>query len=233
MNDADKALARKALEQKWITIDEVEAIRAEVDRTGRTFREVATAKGKLKGKDVPAPRPAPKIPPMYLAMLAASFVIFTGLLISSTVQMSERSRKDDELAVATSKNMAEADRKSAEAKLAYQRMLVENREARARAGLALARASMTAADEKLRRDPATKDAVKNLNDAFSGYNTYLEILPDDAGVRIERARVHELRGNYSWAIDDLERAVELRRDLEPAVKERITQLKLLLPRKPQ
>lgn len=232
MNDADKALARKALEQKRLTIDQVEQVRAEVDRTGRSFREVCVGKGLLPAAE-PSPPSAKKIPPMYMAMLACSLVIFTGLLFNSAVQLKERSRKDDDLAVATSKNMTEADRLSAEARRAYQRSLIESREARARAGLALGRSALAMADEKLKRDPGTKAATKDLNDAFSGYNTYLEILPDDAGVRIERARVHELRGNYSWAVEDLERAVELRRDLEPAVKDKITQLKLLVPRKPQ
>jgi len=232
MNAEDKALARRALEAKRLTIDQVEQVRAEVARSGRSFREVCVGKGLLSGAEFIAPD-SKKIPLIYLAMLACSLLIFGGLLISSAYQLKERSRKDDEMAVATSKNMTEADRLSAEARRAYQRSLIETRESRARAGLALGRAALAQADEKLKKEPGTKAATKNLNDAFSGYNTYLEILPDDAGVRIERARVHELRGNYSWAVEDLERAVELRRDLEPAVKDKIVQLKLLVPRKPQ
>ena len=232
MKDADKALARRALEAKRLSIDQVEQVRAEVARTGRSFRDVCVGRGLLSAADFPDSS-SKSIPPVYFVMLACSLIIFGGLLFSSWHQLQERSKKDDELAVATSKNMTEADRLSAEARRAYQRSLIEGREARARAGLALGRSALAQADEKLKREPGTKAATKDLNDAFSGYNTYLEILPDDAGVRIERARVHELRGNYSWAVEDLERAVELRRDLEPAVKDKITQLKLLVPRKPQ
>ena len=232
MNDQDKVFARRALERQRLSIEQVEQIRAEVDRTGRTFRDVAVGRGMLSAADL-LPPPPRKIPPFYFVLLACSLVIFAGLLVASAVQINERSKKDDELAVATSRNMAESDRKSAEARRAYQRSLIETREARAKEGLAKGRAALALADEQLRKTTSSPEITAHLNNAFSGYNTYLEILPDDAGVRLERARVHELRRNYDRAIEDLERAVELRHDLEPALKDRIIQLRLLLPRKPQ
>jgi len=228
MNDRDKAIARWALERKRLSIDQVEQIRAEVDKSGRSFRDVAVGRGMLSATDF-LPPPPRKIPTVYFVLLACSLVIFAGLLAASAVQINERSKKDDELAVATSKNMAEADRKSAEARRAYQRSLIETREARARDALAKARAAKALAEQKV----GSPEATPHLNEAFGQYNSYLEILPDDAVVRVERARIHELRRNYDRAIGDLERAIELKRELEPALSDRIIQLRLLLPRKPQ
>jgi tetratricopeptide (TPR) repeat protein len=232
MNDRDKAFARLALQRNRLSIGQVEQIRAEVEKSGRSFRDVAVGCGLLSTTDLlpPAPR---EMPTVYFVLLACSLVIFAGLLIASALQIGERSKKDDALAVATSKNMAEADRKSAEARRAYQRSLIETREARAREALARARAAKALADEKLRKEVGSPEAAPHLNEAFSQYNTYLDILPDDAAVRVERADIHELRRNYDRAIDDLERAIELKRELEPALKDRIIQLRLLLPRKPQ
>src|SRR5688572_8133169 len=125
MNEQDKAAARQALERKQLTIEQVEAIRAEVDRTGRPFREVAVSKGLLAS---PKPGPSPvqraiaeliktlRISPLYLGLLAASFLIFAGLLIATLFKLQERSRKDEELVMETVRSNAEADRKGAEAR---------------------------------------------------------------------------------------------------------------------
>ena len=72
-----------------------------------------------------------------------------------------------------------------------------------------------------------------LNEAFIGYNMYLKEIPDDAAVRIERARTHQMRRNYDLAIADLERAIQLQPTLAASLRERIAQLRLFLARKPQ
>src|SRR5204863_5392643 len=100
MKEADKALARRALKQNRLTIDQVEQVRAEVDRTGRSFREICVGRGLLSAADFPDSS-SKSIPPVYFVMLACSLIIFGGLLFSSWYQLHERSKKDDDLAVAT------------------------------------------------------------------------------------------------------------------------------------
>lgn len=242
MNEQDKLVARRALEQKRLTIEQVEEVRVEVDRSGRSFEAVAVERGLLKPVsppvDVPVPQkrphvPAPakpKIPLLYLALMAASFVIFAGLLIATVVKMRQQTAHDQDLAVEQSRNMTEADRRSSEARIGYQRSIVERREARAKEALAKARLAMTRAAAAPANSP---EATLALNDAFTGFNAYLDVLPDDADVRVERARTHQMRRNYDLAIVDLERAAELKPDRAAALKDQVAQLRLLLARTPK
>jgi tetratricopeptide (TPR) repeat protein len=259
MNDQDKALARRALETKQLTIEQVEEIRTEVDRTGRSFEEVVRSRGLLAAPKPAAPVPpvAPRvvplspphlgplweairnrnsgsrIPPLYSALLTASLLIFAVLLLLTVTRMRENSSKDQDLAVEQSKNVAEAERRSAEALRGYQRSIIEAREAHARQALAKAREAMARADERLKTAASSPEIRLALNEAFVGYNTYLEELPDDADVRLERARTHQLRRNYDLAIADLERVIELKPESAKTCQDRIAQLRLLLARTPK
>lgn len=235
MNAADKLVARRALEQGRLTVEQVEALRAECDRTGRPFEAVAVERGLLAAGELrPAvPRKAPRMPPAYAAMLGASLVIFAGLLVASLLKMRERTRQDEALALETEESRAQADRSGAQAGLTYQRAQVATRLARAQEHLQKARAAMGRVDRLTPSGGSPAEIAAALGEAFVGFNMYLEEMPDDAGVRLERARTHELRRNYDLAIRDLERAGELRPDLKPALLDRIAQLRLLLPRKPQ
>jgi len=232
MNESDKAFARRMLQEKRLGIDQVERIKAEVDRGGRSFRDVATGLGLLSEADV-APVPKPPLDPLYMALLGVSAIIFLALLILTITRAQERSAHDDEVAVATSKSMTEAEHKSAEARIGYQRSLIEARESRARDALARARAAMARVDAAPQAQPATPEIHAALDEAFVGYNTCLEVFPDDAGLRLERARVHELRRNYDLAITDLERAAALQPDQAAALRDRVSQLRLLLARTPK
>jgi tetratricopeptide (TPR) repeat protein len=247
MNEQDKTFARKALLGNRLTIEQVEQVRVEVDRSGRSFKDVAVERGFLAAPlpapapaQIPAPppprppAPAPtglhrRIPPLYLALLGGSFLIFSGLLISSVVKLRERSIQDDELALETERSRAETERKAAEASRGYKRAVVTVNEKAAREQLARARAAIA------RVDKLTNPIEINLalNEAFVGYNMYLQEIPDDAAVRVERADTHQRRRNYDLAIADLERAIELQPDLAPTLKDRIAQLRLFLARKPQ
>jgi tetratricopeptide (TPR) repeat protein len=170
---------------------------------------------------------AAKIPPLYAGLLAASCLIFSGLLIATVIKMRENTARDQELAVEQSKNMTETDRKAAEALLGYKRSVIEAREAKAKQSLAKARAAMA----RVGNSPAnTPEATLALNEAFVGYNGYLEVLPDDADVRVERARTHQLRRNYDLAIADLERAAQLKPETAKACQDQIAQLRLFLAR---
>jgi tetratricopeptide (TPR) repeat protein len=161
-------------------------------------------------------------------LLGCTLLIVLGVPIS-LLRLFEHSRKDDELALETERSRAEAERQASDASRGYKRAVISGNESVAREHLAKARAAMTRAEKMT--DP--KERAQALNEAFVGYNMYLQELPDDVEVRIERAGTHQARRNYDLAIADLERAIELRRDLEPALRDRIIQLRLFLARKPQ
>lgn len=229
MNEQDKAAARSALEEKRLTIEQVEEIRAEVDRSGRSFQEIARSRGLL-----PAPAaPRPKIPILYQALLGASALIFAGLLIATLSRMRERTRKDEELALETGRSNTESERKAADARRGYNQSLVSARETAASEHLAKARAAMARVDQMLGSGTLPPEIVVAMNEAFVGYNMYLKVFPDDAAVCVERARTHELRRNYDLAIADLEHAMWLQPALAPALRPRIERFKVFLPRKPQ
>jgi tetratricopeptide (TPR) repeat protein len=250
MKDEDKAVARRAIEEKKLTIEQVAEIRAEVDRTGRSFQDVATSRGLLGSpKPPPPPKPvaalpvAPKAPrgllgqgrftPLYSALLAASFLIFSGLLIMTVVKMRERTVKDQDLALETEKNNSDSDRKAADARRGYNQSLVAARETDAVQQLAKARAAMARVEKILNSGTLPPELTVALNEAFVGYNAYLRVFPDDAAVCIERAKTHEMRRNYDLAIADLEHAISLQPALEPALRDRIAKAKQMLARKPQ
>lgn len=229
MNEQDKAVARLALEEKRLTIEQVESIRAEVDRTGRSFNEVAAARGLVK-----APRRrTPSIPILYQVLLAASVLIFAGLLIATIVRMRERTRKDDDLALESEKNNTDSDRKAVEARRGYNQSLVTAKETEAQQNLTKARAAMARVETMLGSGTLPPELTVALNEAFVAYNHYLRIFPDDAVVCVERAKTHEMRRNFDLAIADLEHAITIQPALEPALRDRIAKAKLMLSRKPQ
>jgi len=254
MNEQDKAAARRALEQQRLTIEQVQELRAEVDRTGRSFEDVARARGLLLAPPAPAavlppapspvarpPAPPPSRPPFrmeprQMVLLGVAAAVLIALIVSAVAgfnQILQHTAHDEELAVESSKNMTEAERQSSEAIVGYKRSLVQRREAVASQSLAKAREAMARTDALLKAGTASPDLAQALNEAFVGYNAYLDVLPDDADVRIERARTHQLRRNFDLAIADLERAAELKPDRAPALRDQVAQLRLLLARTPK
>lgn len=229
MNEHDKEFARRMLKEKRLSIDQVERIKSTVDLGGGSFRDIAIGRGLLPAEDF-TPKPKQPLDPVYIILLAVSAIIFVGLLIMTIRRAEERSQHDEELAVASSKNMTETERKSAEARVGYQRSLVESREIRAREALKNAREAMARARSSAVGSP---EHTQELNQAFVGYNAYLDVLPDDADVRLERAKTHQLRRNYDLAIADLERVAVLKPDLAPELEGRVAQLRLLLARTPK
>jgi tetratricopeptide (TPR) repeat protein len=230
MNDQDKAFARKALEKKLLTIEQIESIRDEVELSGRSFEQVAAAYG-LKKETVAAPAPPKvKIPLLYEILIVLTLLIVVGVPVSIW-RLFQGSKKDVELALETERSNVEADRRAGEARAGYQRELINAREARAREALTKARDAMTRAAKF--PDLRSPEAVQALNEAFVGYNTYLEILPDDVEVRVERSRTHELRRNYDLAIADLERVIQLQPASAKMFQDKIAQLRLFLARTPK
>src|SRR6185503_11543580 len=128
MNEQDKAAARRAIEEKKLTIEQVEEIRAEVDRTGRAFQDVAAARGLLAPRataptPAPPPRPRQKIPLLYELLILATLLIVLGVPVSF-LRLTEKSKKDGDLAVESDRRNAESDRHAVEARRGYNQSLV-------------------------------------------------------------------------------------------------------------
>src|SRR6185503_12358799 len=149
MNEQDKAFARKALEAKTLTIEQVQVIRTEVDRSGRSFEAVASAMGLLAPKPkapppppkaapstplgtsprpkaaAPAPPPAParpqRIPLVYLALLGASLLIFVGLLAWTLSVKGRVTQLTADEAFEIAQRRKESDRTAVDASRGYKR----------------------------------------------------------------------------------------------------------------
>jgi len=237
MNENDKAVARRAIEEKKLTIEQVEEIRVEVDRTGRSFQDVAASRGLLAQRVPsaalgPPPPPKQKIPLLYELLILATLLIVLGVPVS-ILRLRERSTKDVDLALESEKNNTDSDRKAIEARRGYNQTLVAAKESEAQQNLVKARAAMARVEKMLNSGTLPPELTVALNEAFVAYNHYLRIFPDDAVVCVERAKTHEMRRNFDLAIADLEHAITLQPTLEPALRDRIAKAKQMLSRKPQ
>jgi len=228
MTPADRDLARQAILRGRLTIDQVTALRDDCDRTGRPLADLALERGWLVPADLPFLRESPahaRKRPAFEILLVLSFLVLLGLLAISFQRLLGRSRQEDRQALESLQKMAEGDRLHEQTRYDYGRKLVEQREEVARASLAKARSALRSAEEKARSAPDDPHVYLRLVEAVRGFNAWLDLHPEDAAVFPERARAWELQGNLERALADLERAVWLRKDLEPAVKSRIEDLR--------
>lgn len=231
MKEQDKVIARWALQRKRLSIEQVEQIAAEAGKTGRSFKDVAVGRGLLSAQDFQAPPPR-KIPAVYFVLMACSLLIFGGLLAATLILKDRVIKVTADEAYDIAQQHRQADREAGDASRNYNRAVNSSKEAAAREQLAKARDAMARADQMIRQGALPNMVAMVLNEAFVGYNMYLKELPDDAPVRVERARTHEMRKNYDLAIADLERAIQINPKLQPALKPRIDQLRLFVA-KPQ
>jgi tetratricopeptide (TPR) repeat protein len=229
MTDQDKAIARWALRRKRLSIDQVEQIRSECDRSGRSFQDIAVGRGLLAAEDFQKP----KTPPFYFVLIACSLLIFIGLLVATLVAKDRVTKLTADEALEIGRQAKESDRSAADASRGYKRAVVHTNEAAAREQLAKAREAMSRVDALSQGGSPPPQALAALDEAFVAYNAYLKELPEDAEARVERSRTHQLRRNYDLAVADLEQAIAIRPDLAPTLKPRIDQLRLFIARKPQ
>ena len=237
MNEEDKVFARRAIEEKKLTIEQVEEIRAEVDRTGRSFQDVAASRGLLAPRvDSAVPGPPtprrPKIPLLYELLILATLLIVLGVPISF-LRLFQSTKKDADLAVESDRSASESERQAADARRGYNQSLVAAKETEAQQQLVKARAAMARVDTMLGSGTLPPELTVSLNEAFVAYNAYLRVFPDDAVVCVERAKTHEMRRNYDLAIADLQHAISLQPALEPALRDRISKAKQMLARTPK
>jgi tetratricopeptide (TPR) repeat protein len=229
MTPADRKLARDLLSRNRLTLEQVTSLKEECDRTGRPFAALAAERGLIRAEETPAaPRPAR----LFLGLLVASLAIFAGLLAWSVGQIRAGGRREQSLADESARSMAEADRMYERVRRDYARKVLAEREVQANTSLEKARADMAFAEERLREAPAPPDLDFRLVEATLAFNRYLEIHPEDAAVLAQRARAHELRGHLVRAVEDLERALELRPDLEASLGLKLADLRDRLQRPP-
>jgi tetratricopeptide (TPR) repeat protein len=232
MTPEDKRQAREALEKGLLKIDQVQTLLAEADRTGRPFAAVAREKGLLAPP--PPPPPAPPTPPPartrpapYPVLLGASLLILAALLVATIIYRFDRSRKDLALEEETARSRLETERKVLETKIAYDRRRLAEIEASARAALERARAALAWIDLRIGQDPADPTIHDRAMEAKLAADLFLEAFPEDAPALALRSRAWELRRNYDEALRDLERALSLKPDLEPAERRRLELLRRL------
>jgi tetratricopeptide (TPR) repeat protein len=234
----DRTLAREALIRRRLTIEQVTELQKECDSSGRSFGQAAIARRLLGPEEVasmlgsrpgPAERPAP-VPAVFQRLLLGTLGILGLLLVVSLFHMIQREEKDRRLAEESIIERAKAEQQARDAALAYQRSRVANREVDARKSLDEARRIMAFAEERLREAPAEPQLHPQLVQATIGFNGYLEVHPDDAPVLVERSRAYELRRDFERALADLDRALEVEKELAPKLDPKLQELRLQVAR---
>jgi hypothetical protein len=85
MSEQDKLLARRVLEKKRLSSDQVDQLLLEADRTGRSFRDLALGRGLLSVQDFQAP-PAKETPLQIKVLLGVGLSVFAIAVVLSTMQ---------------------------------------------------------------------------------------------------------------------------------------------------
>ena len=231
MTPEDKRAAREALQQGRLSVEQVQELLADAGRTGRPFDELARERGLPSAKAPAPPPPAPSPPasrnPVYPALLGASLLIFTGLLVATIIYRLDRSRRDRQLDLDSAQAHVDTERAALEAKRAYDRRRLAQREADAREGLESARQTRAWIHDRIGKDPGDPTLHDRAVEATISLNQYLDSFPDDAPALVLRSRAWELRRNYDVALRDLERALALKPELAPELRVRLDLLRKL------
>ncbi|HXX94404.1 MAG TPA: hypothetical protein VEN81_12280 [Planctomycetota bacterium] len=238
MSPEDRTLAREALIRRRMTIEQVTELQRESESTGRTFGQLALARRLLSPEEIasylgapsPAAAAAAPAPRAFHGLLAGTLAILGLLLVISAFHMIQKSEQDRRLAEESTIERAKAEQQARDAALAYQRSRIANRDVEAAEALKKARSIMTFAEERLREAPGEPQLHPQLVEATIGFNGYLEVFPEDATVHVERSRAYELRRDYERALADLDRAIELKRDLAPGLDRKLQELRLQVAR---
>lgn len=224
MNPQDRVLAREALLRQRLTIEQVTELSRECETTGRSFADAAVAKGYLTPElatELLGTKPAP-VPPAYPRLLMGTMAILIVLVVVGLIHLARQHQADLRQADETIRSNAEAERQAAEVRPARQRELLE----RKKNELEKARAIMKEAEEA--RTPVSGDPqlYVRLVEATQRFTRWLEENPEDVPVLVERARAYELRQDFDRAMADIEKAIALRKDLAPALNDRLHELQL-------
>lgn len=245
MTPEDRALARDLLLKNALTIEQVTELQQECDRTGRSFSQVAAARGLLKPAPAAAPpAPAPPPPPMpapavirspedarlFQRLMIGTISFLLLLIVVSVLRYAKRQERDRQLAEESVRSDVEADQRAKAVAIEYSRAQLARKEQESRAALDRARGLMKLAEDRLKTDPSDPQIHLQVVEATVQFNGYLAAKDGDAEVLLERSRAYEIRRDFERAIADVDRAIELKKELAPAVDARLQQLRLQLAR---
>lgn len=96
MSENDIILARRVLEKKRLSSDQIDQLMAECDRTGRPFRELALGRGLLSAQDFLV-EPPKQVATAQILLLFAGLMLFMGLALLGTNYYQKRSHARDVL----------------------------------------------------------------------------------------------------------------------------------------
>jgi hypothetical protein len=221
MTPEDRRAAREALEGGRLSIAQVEELKAEVEKSGRPFVDLARSRGLLP------PEPAARRL-LFPAVFGLIGLILLGLLAytvrRAVVDLGREAGDLDENA----RFRIETERRSYQARKDFEAGVVARDEAQAKAALEKGRAALRAAEDVAAR--GAKPPVETLNEAVVGISAWLDRHPDDVDVLLERARACELRRFLDRALADLEKASSLRPSLAPQLAPRLEAIRAQLPK---
>ena len=232
MTPDDRSLAREALLHKKLSIDQVTAIQKDCEASGSSFAQAALRRGLLAQEDVDTllGASAPPAPAIFSRLLVATLAILVLLVVAGIVRLVRWYEKDRELAELSIRSNAAAERQAQEARRAWEREQLQKAESESKATLEKARGLMKFAEERLREAPGEPQLNLQLVEATGLFNSYLNAHPDDADILVERSRTYELRRALERALADLDRAIELRKDLAPKLDGKLQELRLQVAR---
>ena len=238
MNPDDRTLAREALIRRRLTIEQVTELQRDYESSGRTFSEAVVARKLMSPEEVvsilrPATPVAPSLTrsaPLFGLLIAGTLAILGILVTLGILLLVRRNERETRLAEESIAERALAEKRAREAAVDYQRSRLVNRETEARAALDKARATLKFAEERIREAPGEPQLNPHLVEATIGFNTWLQDHPDDAPVYVERSRAYELRRDFDRALSDLDRAIDLKKELAPAFDAKLQELRLQVAR---
>jgi len=232
MTPQDRTLAREALVQKKLTIDQVTELQKECESSRASLADAAVRRGLLTPDDVASLLgvAAPPAPALFSRLLVATLVILVLVTLTGFAQLASRNARDRRLAEESMRSRAETERLAREAGLAYQRKQLADRETDAGKSLEQARTIMRFVEERLRDAPAEPQLHLQLVEATGLFNAALQIRENDPAILVERARAYELRRDFERALADLDRAIELKKELAPGLDAKLNTLRLQVSR---
>lgn len=232
MTPDDRTLAREALIRNQLTIEQVTELQKACEASGRSFAHTAIERSLLSPDEVASilgPPPAPTSP-VFHGLLVATLVVLVLIVVVAVLHQLRRVRTDNRLAEESIEARTRAEQQAREAAIAYQRSRIANRELDAQRALEKARGVMKFAEERIREAPAEPQLHSHLVEATIGFNTFLQEHPDDAAVLVERSRAYELRRDFERSLADLDRAIEIQKDLAPKLDVKVQELRLQVAR---
>ena len=231
LTDKDREIAREVLSRRWLTIDQVTAVKEAVEKTGMSFQEAAQAKGFLSPARVSqigqkpaaktlAAKPSSFYP--FLLLTTISMILAGGVYLYAWYEKRENRRE-----TAVRDQRREADRSVQASTNQIKNNFRMEKEQRREKFAKRARASLEKAGGL--REKHQKVLVDGLiENAIELYTRALLIFLDPKLLE-ERANAYQLRGSFPEAIADLHHAARISPKKADYYRKRATVIEKKLP----